>query len=153
MDTRGLATLGSLWVLCAIMAGISAGEKNRRFWVWFLFGLLTGPYALYRSIRAPEVVPPDQARACENCHKTVRKTLRTCPYCGHILIREPDRAMQAGRQAAAAFVLLRRAAQKSTTAVKVEQAKRAARRAEASSPSSDQGGVTTGGGSGTSPQP
>ena len=55
LDIRSWATLGSIWVLCAIMAGIAAGEKNRRFWIWFLFGLLTGPYALFRAIRATEV--------------------------------------------------------------------------------------------------
>src|SRR5438309_7798586 len=51
LDTRSIATLGSVWVLSAILAGIIAGEKNRRFWLWFGFGLLTGPYALYRADR------------------------------------------------------------------------------------------------------
>jgi hypothetical protein len=127
-DIRALATVGSIWVLCAIMAGIIAGEKNRRFWVWFFIGLLTGPYGLYRSLRADEVVPPELGQPCPNCKKFIRKTARTCPACGHVLIREPDRAMTAGRQAAAAVFLLRRAAQKSTAAVKAQQAKRDARR-------------------------
>lgn len=128
MDIRSAATLGSLWVLCAIMAGILAGEKHRSFWLWFGFGLLTGPFALYRAVRVSELVPPDQAMVCPNCKKTMRKTLRNCPHCGHIIVHEPDRVMQAGRQAAAAFVLLRRAAQKSTAVVKAEQAKRETRR-------------------------
>lgn len=128
MDTRTIATLGSIWVLCAIMAGISANEKNRRFWVWFLVGLLTGPYGLYRAIRAEEVIPPDLAQPCPNCKKTIRKSARACPKCGHILLREPDTVMKAGRQAAAAFFLMRRAAQKSTSAVKAQQAKIDARK-------------------------
>jgi hypothetical protein len=127
-DIRAVATAGSIWVLCAIMAGIIAGEKNRRFWVWFFIGLLTGPYGLYRSLRADEVVPPELGQPCPNCKKFIRKTARTCPRCGQILIREPDRVMAAGRQAAAAVFLLRRAAQKSTAAVKAQQAKRDARR-------------------------
>jgi len=131
MDTQILATFGSVWVLCAILAGIMAGEKNRRFWVWFAFGLLTGPFALYRAVRVHEVVPPELAMICPNCKKTIRKTLKQCPRCGHIILREPDRVMQAGRQAAAAFVLLRRAAQKSTAVVKAERAKREARRSQA----------------------
>jgi uncharacterized paraquat-inducible protein A len=130
VDTRAIATLGSVWVLCAIMAGIVAGEKNRRFWVWFFFGLLTGPFALYRAVKSYEVVPPDQAQICPNCKAAIRKTARTCPRCHQTLVREPDRVMQAGRQAAAAFILLRRAAQKSTAAVKAEQAKREARKQE-----------------------
>jgi hypothetical protein len=128
MDPRSIATLGSVWVLCAIMAGIVAGEKNRRFWVWFGFGLLTGPFALYRAVKSFEVVPPDQAQACPNCQKPIRKTLRSCPRCGHVIVREPDKVMKAGQQAAAAFILLRRAARQSTAAVKAEQAKREARK-------------------------
>jgi hypothetical protein len=127
-DIRAVATFGSIWVLCAIMAGIIAGEKNRRFWVWFFIGLLTGPYGLYRSLRVEEVVPPELGQPCPSCKKFIRKTARTCPRCGHVLIREPDRVMSAGRQAAAAVFLLRRAAQKSTAAVKAQQAKRDARR-------------------------
>jgi hypothetical protein len=133
LDVRALATVGSIWVLCAIMSGIIAGEKNRRFWVWFAFGLLTGPYGLYRSLKAEEVVPPELGQPCPNCKKFIRKTARACPRCGHTLIREPDRVMAAGRQAAAAVFLLRRAAQKSTAAVKAQQAKRDARRQETTS--------------------
>lgn len=128
MDIKTIVTLGSVWALCAIMAGITASEKNRRFWVWFFFGLLTGPYGLYRAIRADEVIPPALAQECPNCYKLIRKTARSCPKCGHILQREPDKVMKAGRQAAAAFVLMRRAAQKSTAVVKAEQAKRDARK-------------------------
>jgi hypothetical protein len=128
VDIRSVATIVSLWVLCAIMSGIVAGEKNRRFWVWFAFGLLTGPFALYRSFKADEVVPPELGQPCPKCKKFIRKTARTCPSCGYTLIREPDRVMTAGRQAAAAVFLLRRAAQKSTAAVKAQQAKRDARR-------------------------
>ena len=134
MDTRSWVTLGSIWVLCAIMAGVAAGEKNRRFWVWFVFGLLTGPFALYRAIRAKEVVPPELAQPCPNCHKAIRKTAHDCPHCGHVLLREPDRVMKAGRQAAAALFLLRRAAAKSTAAVKADQAKREERKRSGSTP-------------------
>ena len=49
----------------------------------------------------------------------------TCPYCHREIVKEPDRAMRAGRQAAAAVFLLRKAARKSTAVVKAEQAKRA----------------------------
>jgi len=124
MDTHALATIGSVWLLCALMAGIAAGEKGRRFWVWFPFGLLIGPVALYLVLKAYEVVPPERARICPNCNKAIRKTLRNCPRCGHIIVREPDPVMKAGRQAAAAVFLLRRAARKSTAVVKAERAKR-----------------------------
>ena len=133
IDIRAVATFGSVWVLCAIMSGIIAGEKNRRFWVWFLIGLLTGPYGLYRSLRSEEVVPPELGQPCPNCKKFIRKTARTCPSCGYTLIREPDRVMAAGRQAAAAVFLIRRAAQKTTATVKAQQAKREARRQAATS--------------------
>jgi hypothetical protein len=124
MDTHAWATLGSIWGLSAIMAGIVAGEKGRRFWVWFPFGLLVGPVALYLVLKSHEVVPPELAQICPNCQKAIRKTLRECPRCGHIIVREPDPAMKAGRQAAAAVFLLRRAAQRSTSVVKAEMAKR-----------------------------
>lgn len=128
MDTRSWATLGSLWLLCAVMAGIVAGEKGRRFWVWFPFGLLTGPVALYLVLKSHEVVPPELAQICPNCQLSIRKTLRSCPRCKHVLVHEPDRIAKAGRQAAAAVFLLRRAANKSTAVVKAEQAKRQAAR-------------------------
>lgn len=127
MDAHSWATIGSIWLLCAVMAGIVAGEKRRRFWVWFPFGLLIGPVALYLALKADEVVPPELARTCPNCQKTIRKTLRSCPRCGQILIHEPDPVMKAGRQAAAAVFLLRRAAQKSTAVVKAEREKRRAK--------------------------
>lgn len=127
MDSHGLATLGSVWFLCAVVAGIVAGEKGRRFWVWFPFGILTGPVALYLVLRSHEVVPLDRAQICPSCKKPIRKTLRRCPRCGHVIDPEPDRSMKAGRQAAAAVFLLRRAAKKSTDAVKAERAKRQAK--------------------------
>jgi|GEM_PF-3770533 len=128
IDTRTWLTFGSIWVLCAIMAGVSASEKNRRFWLWFFFGLLTGPYALYRAIRVHEVVPAHLAQTCPNCNKKIRKTARECPFCGHVLVWEPDSVAKAGRQAAAAVFLLRKAARKSTAVVKAEQAKRQAKK-------------------------
>lgn len=125
LDAVTLATWGGVWLLCAVMAGIVATEKRRRYWPWFLFGVLTGPVALYVVIRKYEAVPPDEAMICPNCHKTIRKTAKTCPRCKVTLIAEPDGVMKAGRQAAAAVFLLRRAAKKSTQVVKAEQAKRA----------------------------
>lgn len=127
MDMHAWTTIAAIWLLCAVVAGIAAGEKGRRFWVWFPFGLLVGPIALYLVLRSYEVVPPHLAQICPNCQKSIRKTARECPRCGHILIREPDPVMKAGRQAAAAVFLLRRAAQKSTAVVKAERAKRQAK--------------------------
>lgn len=127
MDTHALTTIGSIWALCAVVAGIVATEKGRRFWVWFPFGLLIGPIALYLVLRRHEVVPPHLAQICPNCQKAIRKTARECPRCGHIIVREPDRVMKAGRQAAAAVFLLRKAAQRSTAVVKAERAKRQAK--------------------------
>jgi hypothetical protein len=124
MDTRSWAAFGSVWVLCAIMAGIVAGERGRRFWLWFFFGLLTGPIGLYLALKSPEIVPPELAQTCPHCGKSIRKTLRKCPYCHRDIVKEPDRAMKAGRQAAAAIFLLRKAAQKSTAAVRAEQERR-----------------------------
>lgn len=124
MDMHAWTTIGSIWGLCAVMAGIAAGEKGRRFWVWFPFGLLVGPVAVYLVLKSHEVVPPELAQICPNCNKAIRKTARECPRCGHILLREPDPVMKAGRQAAAAVFLLRRAAQKSSAVVKAERAKR-----------------------------
>lgn len=130
MDTRSWAEIGSVWFLCAVMAGIVATEKRRRFWVWFLFGAVTGPIALYLAVRAYEAVPPEEAMICPSCKKPIRKTARHCPRCKYVLVAEPDRVMKAGRQAAAAVFLLRRAAKKSTAAVKAEQAKRARAKSE-----------------------
>lgn len=128
MDTRTLATYGSVWFLCAVMAGIVATEKRRRFWLWFFFGVLTGPVALYLAVRSYEVVPADEAMTCPNCRKTIRKTAKSCPRCKATLVKEPDRVMMAGRQAASALFLLRRAARKSTQVVQAERTKRAAKK-------------------------
>lgn len=129
MDTHAWLTVASIWGLCAVMAGIVASERRRRFWLWFPLGILTGPIGLYLALRAREVVPPELAQTCPHCGKTIRKTAHDCPYCKRPLAREPDRVMKASRQAAAAVFLLRRAAQRSTAAVKAEQAKRAQDRA------------------------
>src|SRR5262245_54622158 len=117
MDAKQIATIGSLWGLCAVLSGIVANEKNRRFWVWFLFGVLTGPIALYLVLRSYKVVPPAEGKECPKCKLIVEKKARTCPRCkSELVVLTPDRTQDVARKAASAFFIVKRAAKRTRDA-------------------------------------
>lgn len=108
---RVLVYGGMLWIVIAIVVGLWASElKKRRFWVWVLLSLLTGPVAWYVLFRRLGVaVPPSVATPCPTCGRTTRKDMRRCVHCKSPLEREKkNQAANVGRQAATVLFTAKR---------------------------------------------
>jgi hypothetical protein len=102
---------GMVWLVAAIAAGLYAQEiKNRRFWIWLAFSLVSGPIAWYFLLaRVSVYIPPERRVNCFKCQRIIRNDARRCPHCREWLVTErPDRAADLGRQAASAIFTARR---------------------------------------------
>jgi hypothetical protein len=87
-----------LWVLCGLLAGTIAAGKNRSYGRWLLAGLLLGPVGVVWAMRRPEYIPPEEARPCPRCGRTIRRVASECPYCRAWVADRPkiDQAAQIG---------------------------------------------------------
>lgn len=100
---RAAAYGALIWVVLAICAGLYASEvKKRRFWVWVVLSLATGPVAWYLIlVRLGVAVPAHLRMNCPHCGKIVRSDEKRCRYCRRPTHPESkDRAGELGRQAA-----------------------------------------------------
>jgi hypothetical protein len=105
-----LGTLTVIWLFLAILTGLVAGEKNRRFWPWVLLGLLLGPFALFWVFTTHRVIPREEARPCPHCDGTISITASKCHHCGKVVAAEKlDTAAKLGREAAGAVFIFRHA--------------------------------------------
>ena len=106
-----LTTIVLAWITMAIVTGLWASEiKKRRFWVWVLLSLLTGPVAWYLLfLRKGVAVPKELAVPCPRCGRETRSDLRLCVHCRKpIAAADKDRAGELGRQAATMVFTARR---------------------------------------------
>jgi MFS family permease len=70
----------SVWVLVAVAAGWLAEEKGRSPVIWFLIGLLSGPFAVLLAGFAPRGASGDYRR-CKDCREPIRREAVVCPFC------------------------------------------------------------------------
>ncbi|HEV8635988.1 MAG TPA: hypothetical protein VG370_17320 [Chloroflexota bacterium] len=108
---QALVSGGLIWVVVAIFVGLWASEiKKRRFWLWVLLSLLTGPVAWYLLfVRLGVAVPASVAVACPTCGRLTRKDMPRCIHCKSLLEKEKkDRAADVGRQAATVLFTAKR---------------------------------------------
>jgi hypothetical protein len=106
-----LVSVGLIWIVIAIFIGLWASEvKKRRFWLWVLLSLSTGPVAWYLLfVRLGVAVPASVAVACPTCGRPTRKDMPRCLHCKNLLEKEKkDRAADVGRQAATVLFTARR---------------------------------------------
>src|SRR5207249_4713587 len=96
--TVAVTVLVLLWVLCGLLAGTIAAGKNRSYGRWLFAGLLLGPLGVVWAMRRAEHIPPEEARACPRCGRTIRKTTFECPHCRARVADRPriDQAAQIG---------------------------------------------------------
>ena len=99
-----------VWIVVAICTGLAASEtKKRRFWIWFVLSILTGPVAWYLLFRWPKPVPDELAVVCPHCQKRTRSDEKRCMHCRRLLVpAEKDRAAQIGETAATALFTAKR---------------------------------------------
>jgi MFS family permease len=70
----------SVWVLVAVAAGWLADQKGRSPAIWFLIGLLSGPFAVLLVGFAPRGASGDHRR-CRECREPIRREAAVCPFC------------------------------------------------------------------------
>jgi MFS family permease len=69
-----------VWVLVAVAAGWLAEEKGRSAVIWFLVGLVSGPFAVLLVGFAPRGASGDYRR-CRDCRESIRREAVVCPFC------------------------------------------------------------------------
>jgi MFS family permease len=68
------------WVLVAVAAGWLADEKGRSPTIWFLVGLISGPFAVLLVGFAPRGAS-GQYQRCRECREPIRREAAVCPFC------------------------------------------------------------------------
>jgi MFS family permease len=70
----------AVWVLVAVAASWLADQKGRSPAIWFLVGLLSGPFAVFLVGFAPRGAS-GQYRRCRECREPIRSEATVCPFC------------------------------------------------------------------------
>jgi hypothetical protein len=82
---NGLLTLWltlavTAWLIVAVAAGWLAEENGRSAIIWFLVGLVSGPFAVLLVGLAPRGASGDYRR-CRGCREPIRREAVVCPFC------------------------------------------------------------------------
>jgi hypothetical protein len=78
--TLWLIIASTIWVLVAVAAGWLADQKGRSPAIWFLIGLVSGPFAVLLAGFAPRGASGDYRR-CRECREPIRREAAVCPFC------------------------------------------------------------------------
>ena len=78
--TASLTIAVIAWLVVAVAAGWLADEKGRSAFIWFLVGLVSGPFAVVLVGLAPRGASGDYRR-CRDCREPVRREATVCPFC------------------------------------------------------------------------
>ena len=70
----------AVWVFVAVAAGWLADQKGRSPAIWFLVGLLSGPFAVVLVGFAPRGALGRYQR-CRECREPIRREAVVCPFC------------------------------------------------------------------------
>ncbi len=79
-----------VWILFGIVTAVAAAHKGRNPAVWFVTGLLLGPFGLILVLvmrRANSSGPQSTVlmKHCPSCSDLVRADAIKCTFCGHVM--------------------------------------------------------------------
>ena len=67
-----------IWIVCGVASALVASNRGSSGLLWFVLGVLFGPFGLLFSFTAgPRTV-------CRDCRKPVDSEATKCPHCGRI---------------------------------------------------------------------
>jgi hypothetical protein len=72
---EGYLWIGAIWVASAIGAAGVASTRGANAFVWFLTGLVLGPFGFMASLSS------GPGATCNACRKPIHKEATKCPYC------------------------------------------------------------------------
>ncbi len=76
-----------IWVACAVACWIIANSRARFAGIWFLLGLMFGPFALLVVILMPSLEPDKGAPSpkthikCPDCRELILRDAKVCKHC------------------------------------------------------------------------
>ncbi len=77
-------------VTFGLLAATAAQGKGRHPVVWFLAGVLVGPFALIVAF-LPLVPRAGVSLACPSCGEVIRAGAASCRHCGQLFVARPER--------------------------------------------------------------
>lgn len=85
-----------IWLLFGMVAAVIANSKGRSGCIWFLLGVLLGPFSLVVLV-LPSLKPGQEQPSaathvqCPDCAELIRMEARVCKHCGCRLVPQAHR--------------------------------------------------------------
>jgi len=74
-------TIFVIWLCFGIVTAIAAQQKNKSFILWFILGVLLGPFGLIAALLQSPYSPKTHM-ICPDCGEYVLLSARVCKHCG-----------------------------------------------------------------------
>jgi len=70
-----------IWFIFPVLSAIVANSKGRSSFIWFIMGLLLGPFSLLVAL-LPPIERTGVTKKCPDCAEIVKREANVCKHCG-----------------------------------------------------------------------